>query len=206
MRYSTKKTLLQWLLFGGATVLLLGILYFQMRPKETFVEEPLEAVRKPDAPLGGMAELNLAGAKIPVELHTRKKGEAMYVEIHAHEKIVETEKYEVVDGMFKVKEIAGNTFTPAIVLLDPLLAREGYPWKGTIRSASGSIAASAMISREKEDLNLATGPKRATVVKVTLTLNEQNDQPFVRDMKFWFVDDLGLAKRQVGPISTREPK
>jgi hypothetical protein len=206
MRYSTRKTFLQWLLFGGAMVGALGLLFYQVQSKSAVKVEPLEQVRAPDTALTGRAELNLAGAKIPVELSTRKDDGVMMVEIRAHNKIVETEKYEIGGGLFKVKEVAGNIFQPAIVLLDADLAREGVPWKGTVGSGSGSTTATAVISREVEDLNIATGPRRAMLVKVTLTLNDQTDQEVVRDMKFWFVDDLGLAKRQIGPVSTREPK
>jgi len=167
----------------------------------------LESEINPTLPPPEQTVLDLAGTKIPLQLHAKLDGAKFTIELDQGGQEFEKEEYLDQHGTFEVRSVAGETYDPPIKLLDfPLHEGDTYTWSGysSVEKQATRSSAETIVSRSQ--IVVGSLPIEAIKVRVSLKIYENRSRPRVRDMTFYFAPHYGLFKREYGTSSGREPK
>ena len=171
------------------------------------VGQPLTTLTKLDALPYSAVRLVLAGEVVPATLKRVEKEGLTEFQIVRDGAILEREVYSFSGSTFQLNEIAGVTYEPPVPLVfDPVAIGDDWVWKGTVKSGSQALPATGKLTASREDLNVAGGPFSSVRISFNLSMKVQPDTVADRSLIFWFVDDRGLIKREVGAASAREPQ
>ena len=103
-------------------------------------------------------------------------------------------------------EVAGESYQEPMPLLKfPLTIGDSWTWSGKMVAGLEPHNASAKISTAAEQILLPGGPTQSVLVVVDLAIESGASTPAARKLRFWFVENKGLVKRQFGIGSSREP-
>lgn len=171
--------------------------------------KPIDAIRcsktlAPDALPYEQGSLILAGTEYPIEMRqVRSPGSVEFV-LERQGEVLEVERYVGDDGSFRLVQGGGATYLPAIPLI--LYGRdlsEPQTWNGEVKETDVTNVAAAQIRATREPINIPGGRYDAYRIDVRLRIDSR---PAVdRAMKFWFVPNRGIVKREFGSTSTRLP-
>lgn len=161
----------------------------------------------PDAKIPAAANLKIGEVNVPVVVRQEDSEDRMVLTLEAHGQTFEKEVYRVTSDSFELVEGAGEVYeSPMPVLKFPLTVGESWTWKGTMSSGDGPHDATANIATAAEPLLLPVeGSTPSVLVVVDLSIQGAGPSPATRKLRFWFVKDKGLVKRQFGIASSREP-
>lgn len=170
------------------------------------IENDAVTISKPDELPYENVRLVLAGEVIQAKLLRDKKPDATVFTIVRDGSVLEREVYSTVGTTFRLNEIAGVSYDPPVPLVfEPIVLGDTWNWKGTVKSGIQSLPASCSLHASSESLNVAGGPFSS--VKIQMKLGMMVDGANAeRMLTFWFVNDRGLVKREVGAASAREPQ
>lgn len=150
--------------------------------------------------------LVLAGTAVPVELAQTRSGNTLGLELRAHGKLVERERYIADGNGFRLQEASGETYDPPLPLLQfPMTVGQSWNWEGKVLSAGSSRPASATVVSSMEKLNAPGGPYDCVVVRVDLEIETGAGEPVKRALRLWFARGQGIVQREFGATSTRQP-
>lgn len=170
------------------------------------IENDTVTISKPDELPYENVRLVLAGEVIQAKLLRDKKPDATVFTIVRDGSVLEREVYSTVGTTFRLNEIAGVSYDPPVPLVfEPIVVGDTWNWKGNVKSGIQSLPASCTLQATTESLNVAGGPFSS--VKIQMKLGMMVDGATAeRMLTFWFVNDRGLVKREVGAASAREPQ
>jgi len=162
---------------------------------------------KPDSLPYSKANLILAGTLFPVEMSRTVDGTKVRFTLTAHDEILEEEVYDSTKDKFSILDLAGETYKPALPLLQfPVKAGDVWQWQGEMIAGGIARKASAKITISEEKLNLADGVYQSLKSSVELEMPSGGPTPAKRALAFWFVKEKGMIKRDIAASSTREPR
>ena len=168
-----------------------------------------EAIKdvKPEAKIPLKANLNIGEIDMPVEVDQAQKGEEMTLAFEAHGQTFETETYLVEEAKFGLVDAAGERYSPALPLLKfPMNVGDTWNWVGSMVAGDAPHKATATVTTSSETILLpTTGSVPSILVVVDLEIESGGQKPATRKLRFWFVPNKGLIKRQFGSASGREP-
>lgn len=151
--------------------------------------------------------LVLAGTQIPVVMEHEKTANKVTFKIKANGALIEEEVYEFDNSGFRFAAGPGVAIEPAIPLIRyPVKSGEKWNWAGKLKQADVSYEATAEITAKNETLNIPAGQFETLYVEVNMRLNVGTPEPAIRLLKFWFVPNQGIIRREFGASSTREPR
>jgi hypothetical protein len=163
---------------------------------------------KPNAKIGTSAVLKLADIDIPVEVAQTEADGKLQIDLKAYGQVFETEKYGIDPNKFSLIDAAGETYSDPLPLLKfPMNVGDIWRWDGTMTAGAEPHKSSAVVTTSAEQLLVpGLGTSDSVLVVVDLSIESGAQTPATRKLRFWFVKDKGLVKRQFGIGSTREPK
>jgi len=161
----------------------------------------------PNAKIADRAIVKIAEIDIPVEVVQSDQGGDLKLQLEAYGQVFEREQYKYDDKSFNLVDAAGESYEPPLPLLKfPMRVGDTFTWKGRMTAGTAPHEAEAKISISTDKLiGTATGPQECILVVVDLSIESGASKPATRKLRFWFVKDKGLLKRQFGIGSTREP-
>jgi len=153
------------------------------------------------------AILDLADTEIPVAVECNKIGSKFEIQLLAYNELIESETYDIRPSAFSLVECLGETYSPAI----PLLQTENSPmrpwnWKGTILSGGISRNASAEMRMQSAQVPVGATGSAAWKVSAMLSLDGGAQHTAKRVLTFTFVPKQGLVERAFGMGSERRLK
>lgn len=162
---------------------------------------------KPDALIPKTANLKIGQVDVPVEVLQEASADQMVLTLEAHGQTFEKEVYRATDASFELVEGAGELYEkPMPILKFPLAVGDAWNWSGTMSAGNEPHKATAKIATSEEPLLLPVeGSTPSVLVVVDLSIQGSGPTPATRKLRFWFVKDKGLVKRQFGIASSREP-
>jgi len=162
---------------------------------------------KPDVLPYAKANLILAGTLVPVEMARKVDGTKITFTLTAHDEVIEEEVYELLKEKYSILDLAGETYKPALPILQfPLKPGDVWQWKGEMVAGGIARPASAKVTIGDDKLNLATGVYQTLKSTVELEMPSGGPTPAKRVLAFWFVKEKGMIKRDIAASSTREPR
>ncbi len=151
--------------------------------------------------------LVLAGTQIPVVIEEVREPKKLTLKIKTNGALIEDEVYEFDETGFRFLAGPGVAFSPAIPLIRyPVKSGETWKWAGTMNQSDSSYKATADITAKNETLNIPAGKFETLYVEVNMRLEVGTPEPAIRLLKFWFVPNQGVLRREFGASSTREPR
>lgn len=176
-------------------------------PQQLVTTYSAEDDLKPDTLPYTKANLILAGTLVPVEMTRKVDGAKVQFVLTAHDEIIEEEVYESTKEKFAILDLAGETYKPALPILQfPIKAGDVWQWQGEMMAGGIARKANAKISISEDKLNLANGVYQTLKSNVELEMPSGGPTPAKRVLAFWFVKDKGMIKRDIAASSTREPR
>lgn len=162
---------------------------------------------KPDATVPVKASLKIGEVNMPVEIRQKNELDTVRLEIDAHGQTFETEVYRATEKSFDLVDAAGEIYDKPLPLLKfPMNVGDTWKWVGTMRSGDEPHKASATVTSASESIMVpSSGSTESVLVVVDLNIESGGPTPANRKLRFWFVKDRGLLKRQFGIGSSREP-
>jgi len=178
--------------------------------------KPIDAIRSekslsPDALPYERGSLILAGTEYPIEIRqVRSPGSVEFV-LERQGEVLEIERYVGDESSFRLVQGGGATYLPAIPLI--FYGRdlsEPQTWNGEVKEVDVAHVAAAQIRAAREPINIPGGRYDAYRIDVQLRridvqLRIDSEPAVDRQMKFWFVPNRGIVKREFGSTSTRLP-
>lgn len=153
------------------------------------------------------ANLVLAGTQVPVVMDELREEGRLTFNLRTHGATVESETYVFDKTGFRFAEGTGERYDPPIPLVRyPVKAGEVWKWKGKIIQGGVTYGGQADISAETYTLNMASGQFESLQVLVELKIDAGSPEAAERNLKFWFVPQRGLMRREFGASSIREPR
>ncbi len=161
----------------------------------------------PDAKIPTKANLKIGNIDMPVEVLQVNTSTQMKLTLQAHGQDFENEIYRISPQSFELEDAAGERYVEPLPLLKfPMKVGDSWKWVGTMTAGDEPHKATASVVTASENLMLPMSGSTATVlVDVDLTIESGGPSPATRKLRFWFVKDKGLVKRQFGIGSSREP-
>ena len=151
--------------------------------------------------------LVLAGTQIPMGIEEVRENGKLTFKIKTNGALIEDETYEFDETGFRFVAGPGVAFSPAIPLIRyPVKSGETWKWAGTMAQSDVSYQATADITAKNETLNIPAGQFETLYVEVNMRLEVGTPEPAIRLLKFWFVPNQGVFRREFGASSTREPR
>ena len=162
---------------------------------------------KPDAAIPKIANLKIGQVEVPVKVRQEATGDQLVLKLDAHGQTFEKEVYHVGETSFDLVEGAGEIYKePLPILKFPFSIGDAWTWTGTMSAGNEPHEATAKIATSEEPLLLPVeGSTPSVLVVVDLSIKGSGPTPATRKLRFWFVKDKGLVKRQFGIASSREP-
>ncbi|MBV6457553.1 MAG: hypothetical protein HONBIEJF_00666 [Fimbriimonadaceae bacterium] len=162
---------------------------------------------KPDGLPYTKANLILAGTLFPVEMSRAVNGTTVKFTLTAHDEVIEEEIYESTKEKFAILDLAGETYKPALPLLQfPIKPGDVWKWQGEMIAGGIVRKATAKVTISEDKLNLADGVYETLKSSVELEMPSGGPTPAKRILSFWFVKEKGMIKRDIAASSTREPR
>jgi hypothetical protein len=195
-------------LVATASILVcLGLLGCQSKGGGTGASVPSAFNLKPDAKIPLKASLKIGEIDMPVEIKQTQTGDQIRIDLEAHGQVLESEAYLAKEGAFELAAVAGENYKDPLPLLKfPMNVGDTWNWVGTMTAGDEPHKASATISTSSDKVLLpASGSQEAVLVVVDLEIESGGPEPAKRKLRFWFVKDKGLVKRQFGTASSRDP-
>lgn len=162
---------------------------------------------KPDAKIPLKANLRIGEIDMPVEIKQTQTGEEIRIDLEAHGQVLEDESYLAKLNSFELKAVAGENYTAPLPLLKfPMNVGDTWNWVGTMTAGDEPHKATAVVNTSLDKVLLpASGSQEAVLVVVDLQIESGGPEPALRKLRFWFVKNKGLVKRQFGTASSRDP-
>jgi hypothetical protein len=161
----------------------------------------------PGSMIPAKATLKIGEIDMPVEVSLSQNGADTTFTFSAHGQTFETESYENKQTEFSLVDAAGERYNPPLPLLKfPMNVGDTWDWVGSMVAGEEPHKATATITTSSETILLpATGNVDSILVVVDLSIESGGPKPATRKLRFWFVPNKGLLKRQFGSASSREP-
>jgi hypothetical protein len=160
----------------------------------------------PTSNLSEQASLVLAGTRIPVDLLTRQSGQEFLIELTAFGEILEVERYRLDANDFSLVEVLGETYEPAMPILQSRMKLNlPWKWKGQISAAGIRHGASAEIYLKDDPKPLFAADSKVWKITATLTIDAGEQTTAERVLTFSFVTGKGMVSREFGHASSRVP-
>lgn len=161
----------------------------------------------PDAKIPLKASLKIGEIEMPVAVKQSQTGEAVRIDLEAHGQVLESESYLAKSNSFELSAVAGENYKDPLPLLKfPMKVGDTWNWVGTMTAGDEPHKASATIITSTDKVLLtASGSQEAVLVVVDLKIESGGPVSAQRKLRFWFVKNKGLVKRQFGTASSRDP-
>lgn len=161
----------------------------------------------PVAPIDSKAKLELGKIEIPVEVVQKKTEDSLTFDLRSYDQSFEQEVYKFDGASFNLAYAAGDNYEPALPLLKfPMNVGDEWQWSGTMTSGNLPHKATAVVKTSTEQVLLpGAGATNCVLVGVDLAIDSGGPNPATRKLRFWFVKNGGLVKRQFGIGSSRDP-
>jgi len=161
----------------------------------------------PTADIGKKAKLELGKVIIPADVVFKKEDKQLTIDLTGFDQTYEKEIYTFDSNSFNLSYAAGDQYVKPLPLLKfPMNVGDEWKWSGTMMSGDLPHAATATVRVSTEQILLPlSGATKSILVAVDLAIESGGPTPATRKLRFWFVKDKGLVKRQFGIGSSREP-
>jgi len=153
-------------------------------------------------------EANIIYGGTPVKATVRAVNRPGEVDFYfeAHDRVFDKELYSYDESTFRYRGNSDETYTPGIPLLRfPFDVGDSWTWAGTFNWGGRDRDAEAKISTASERLNTLAGEFSTVVVTVEVEVESGGPEPAPYELKFWFVPEYGLVRREFAYGTTREP-
>ncbi|MGE0002373.1 MAG: hypothetical protein AB7F50_05940 [Fimbriimonadaceae bacterium] len=152
------------------------------------------------------ANLILAGTKIPVDVEEERDASRYKILVLAHDETLEEESYVVGESEFLFESLSGERFQPPIPIVRfPFKVGDGWDWTGEAYLGPNGRAATAKVTTNRDQLNLASGNLDTVQVSINLVVQTSKTVNADRKLQFWIKPKAGIVRREFGSSSLREP-